>query len=138
MSAAKKDGAKEKSSEQGLWNDEERMALLNHLIGLQGAAGDGQNFQPKHFASAADAVAPYYTIGAVKTAKHCRSQYSYVCAFLLVCNLANMQQQLKGIYSSIVHYQSLSGHSWDDKKGTNIIPELEIQRWNEYMVVKVL
>jgi hypothetical protein len=41
------------------------------------------------------------------------------------------------VYSAIIYYQSLSGNSWDEAKGANIVTEAEAKGWKEFIGIKV-
>jgi len=44
---------------------------------------------------------------------------------------------LKATYNAIQYYKSLSGFSWDEKKGANISTPAEEKAWEAFIAVKV-
>ncbi|KAJ7273896.1 hypothetical protein C8J57DRAFT_1506015 [Mycena rebaudengoi] len=86
------------------WTPSDEAIMLNHLIKLKSKAGEGCNFQTKHFRGALDALNKNRTKGGLKTAKSAKQKFT----------------TLKKTFDIIQDIQSKSGWTWTNKNGANI------------------
>ncbi|PPQ86438.1 hypothetical protein CVT25_008097 [Psilocybe cyanescens] len=104
------------SKEQAHWTVEDETVLLNFLILVKSASGDGTNFKKATWKEAALKVNVNCSRGAEKTPDSCRSKY---------CVLKSMYKVVQAIHRN-------SGWSWDDEDSARITPEIQ-GTWNDYI-----
>jgi hypothetical protein len=66
------------------WNNEEILALINHLDANKSQGEGAGNFKEVTYNSAATAIASFHTSGPQKTAKHCRTKWGNVRLIFLL------------------------------------------------------
>jgi hypothetical protein len=66
---------------KAVWSSEETTAFVNYLHENLAKAGDGGNFKPTTFTSAAGAIAPLLKLGPQKTDKMCKTKWLSVSDF---------------------------------------------------------
>lgn len=64
------------------WNDNEVAALVNYYHEHRSEICDGGNFKTPTYNAAAQAIAPFYTVGPVKTGNMCKTKWQTVSIIL--------------------------------------------------------
>lgn len=60
------------------WNNEEVLALLNHLDANKSQGEGAGNFKDVTFSNAVTSIAPFHSSGPPKTVKHCKTKWASV------------------------------------------------------------
>ncbi|KAJ7235789.1 hypothetical protein C8J57DRAFT_1530486 [Mycena rebaudengoi] len=86
------------------WTSEDEAMMLKHLIKMKSKAGDGHNFQTKHFQGIIAELNNTRTKGGLKAAKTAHQKFG----------------TLKKMFEIIQDIKSKSGWTWSDKYSANI------------------
>ncbi|KAG1848767.1 hypothetical protein DFJ58DRAFT_620815, partial [Suillus subalutaceus] len=102
------------------WQEAEVDVLLHHLIEKQAEGGDGGNFQPSTYNSAAAAInsdGAIETIGPLKMGKMVKPKWT----------------SLKKTFHQIKIYHNTSGFHWDNVQGAGINGPAATTIWDTYI-----
>ncbi|KAF8583542.1 hypothetical protein K439DRAFT_1267532, partial [Ramaria rubella] len=99
------------------WRNGSLEALVEFLVEHRAEAGDGANFTETIWNQATQKMVPYYSKGAVKTPKVCRSKWGW----------------LKDQFMLVTMIKNTSGLSWDDDHGVNMPVDNGV--WAEFTAV---
>ncbi|KAG6882130.1 hypothetical protein C0992_012657, partial [Termitomyces sp. T32_za158] len=100
------------------WDLADEKKLIEFFFEHRASAGDGGSFRRSFFQEISNILTSLCIKGGLKTVKACQNKWN----------------SLKQTYRVILALQSVSGWTWDDKKGCNITPELE-SSWAAYVKV---